>query len=425
MTEFGSIIDELRQFRQNMMDASIPVVDRIEEFTAFQQAVEDKELGTDNPFYYGMPLGSAPRGRVPILGKQLLNFASYDYLGLSDHPKLRRAAMEALEQYGAGPGGVRPLSGTTELHLQLEEALAEWKGAEAAITFSSGFTANLAVLSTLFGPDDHIILDHHAHASIVDGARFSGAQLHVFRHNQPDKLEKVLKYVDKRKKQGRLLVAVDAVYSMDGDIAPLPELLDLTQKYGAQLLIDEAHALGILGPQGQGLAAHLSVDGPIDYQVGTLSKAIPGAGGFLVASQKTINFMRMLSRPYSFSGALPAATCATSLEAIKVMQTEPEHQARMWKLFELWRSGLIELGYDTMQTKTPIVPVLIKSFEDTVVFNSYLFEAGLFVSPIFFPTVPLGTSRLRTCVTAGHTEDDVQEALNIMAEVGRKMRLIG
>jgi glycine C-acetyltransferase len=425
MTDFGSIIDELRQFRQNMMDASIPVVDRIEEFTAFQEAVEAKALGTDNPFYYGMPLASAPRGRVPIQGKELINFASYDYLGLSDHPKLRKAAAEALEKYGIGPGGVRPLSGTTELHLALENTLAEWKGGEAAITFSSGFTANLAVLTTLYGPEDHIILDHHAHASIVDGARFSGAQLHVFRHNQPEKLEKVLKYVDRRKKDGRVLVAVDAVYSMDGDIAPLAEFVDLTQKYGAQLFIDEAHALGILGPQGQGLAAHLGVEGPIDYQVGTLSKAIPGAGGFLIASQKTINFMRMLSRPYSFSGALPAPSCAAALAAIEVMRTEPELQGRMWQLFKLWKDGLEKLGFDTMQTKTPIVPVMIESFEDTVVFNSYLFESGLFVSPIFFPTVPLGSSRLRTCVTAAHTEDDVQEALDIMAEVGGKVGLIG
>jgi glycine C-acetyltransferase len=425
MSEFGSIIDELRQFRQNMMDASIPVVERIEEFAAFQQAVEAKALGTDNPFYYGMPLASAPRGRVPIQGQELINFASYDYLGLSDHPRLQKAAKDALDTYGAGPGGVRPLSGTTELHLALEQALAEWKGGEAAITFSSGFTANLAVLTTLYGPEDHIILDHHAHASIVDGARFSGAQLHVFRHNQPDKLETVLKYVDKRRKEGRVLVAVDAVYSMDGDIAPLPELVELTQKYGAQLLIDEAHALGILGPQGQGLAAHLGVEGAIDYQVGTLSKAIPGAGGFLIASEKTINFMRMLSRPYSFSGALPAPSCAIALAAIEVMQTEPQHQAQMWKLYKLWKEGLAQLGYDTMQTKTPIVPVLIKSFEDTVVFNSYLFEAGLFVSPIFFPTVPLGSSRLRTCVTAAHTEDDVREALDIMAEMGGKMGLIG
>jgi glycine C-acetyltransferase len=424
MSEFGSIIDELRQFRQNMMDASIPIVDRIEEFTAFQQAVESKALGTDNPFYYGMPLAGAPRGRVPIQGRELINFASYDYLGLSHHPRLRQAASEALDRYGIGPGGVRPLSGTTELHLRLEEALADWKGGEAAITFSSGFTANLAVLTTLYGPEDHIVLDHHAHASIVDGARFSGAQLHVFRHNQPDKLEKVLKYVDKRKQQGRVLVAVDAVYSMDGDIAPLDELVALTQKYGAQLFIDEAHALGVLGPQGQGLAAHLGVDGPIDYQVGTLSKAIPGAGGFLIASQKTINFMRMLARPYSFSGALPAPSCAAALAAIEVMRTEPEHQARMWKLFKLWKEGLDQLGYDTMQTKTPIVPVMIQSFEDTVIFNSYLYEAGLFVSPIFFPTVPLGSSRLRTCVTAAHSEEDVREALEIMAEVGGKMGLV-
>lgn len=424
MSEFGSIIDELRQFRQNMMDASIPIVERMDEFAAFQQAVEAKALGTDNPFFYGSPIGSAPRGRVPIRDQQLLNFASYDYLGLSDHPKLRKAASEALDRFGVGPGGVRPLSGTTELHIELEAALTEWKDGEDAITFSSGFTANLAVLTTLFGPEDHIILDHHAHASIVDGARYSGAKLHVFRHNQPDKLAKVLQYVDKRRDKGRVLVAVDAVYSMDGDLAPLQDLVELAHKFGAQLFIDEAHALGVLGPQGQGLAAHLGVDAPIDYQVGTLSKAIPGVGGFLIASRKTINFMRMLARPYSFSGALPAASCATALAAIEVMQTEPQHQARMWKLYKLWKDGLRALGFDTMQTRTPIVPVLIKSFEETVVFNSYLFEAGLFVSPIFFPTVPLGSSRLRTCVTASHSEEDVYEALEIMTEVGRKMGLI-
>jgi glycine C-acetyltransferase len=363
----------------------------------------DRDLYT-----YQQPLDGHSSNRARVAGRELLMLSSYDYLGLIGHASIEQAAIEAIETYGTSSGGVRLLTGTTELHCQLEQELAAFKGTEAALTFSSGYLANLGVIGALLEPQDRVIVDARAHRSIVDGCLLARAQLHSFRHNDVASLRRRL---EKDPNPGRTLIVVEGVYSMDGDICPLPEIVELKAAYGAMLLVDEAHSLGVLGASGRGLHEHFGIAADtVDLWMGSLSKAIPANGGFLAASQAMIVYLQHEAAAFMFSAALCPAAAAAARAALKVIDAEPwRHEALRRNTIRL-RNGLQELGYDTRDSVTPIVPVMLNDDAPAYRLARRLYDEGILATAVVPPAVPLGTARLRLCAMATHTENDLSEA---------------
>jgi len=353
-------------------------------------------------------------------GKSVVNLSSNNYLGLTNHPKMIEAAIKATEELGVGSGAVRTIAGQMELHRQLEKKLAEFKHVEACLVFQSGFTANSGTVAAILGREDVVISDELNHASIIDGCRLSRAQIKVYPHADMDGLRKALEEVEGRRK----LVVTDGVFSMDGDIAPLPEVVKLAKEFDAAVMVDDAHASGVLGRNGRGTVDHYDLHGQVDIQVGTLSKAIGVLGGYVAGPQKLIDYLVQRARPVLFSTTHPPAVTAACIAAIDILLEHPELIDKLWANTEFFRSGLRNLGFDTGKSQTPIIPVIVGDERKAMQLADELFAEGVFAQGIAYPTVPRGKARVRTIVTAEHTQEDLQYALDAFEKVGRKLGII-
>jgi len=360
-------------------------------------------------------------------GRKVINLASNNYLGLTTHPKLREAALEATRKYGVGSGAVRTIAGTMRIHMELEERIARFKNVEACVVFQSGFTANAGTVSSILGKDDFIISDELNHASIIDGARLSRAKILVFRHKDLAHAEEQLASV--KDQPGHKLLITDGVFSMDGDIGPLPGLCDLAEKYGAIMMVDDAHASGVLGRNGRGTVDHFQVHGRVDVQVGTLSKAIGALGGYVCGARDLIDFLYHRARPFLFSTSHPPSVAATCIAAFDVLEQEPERIEKLWQNTRFFKQELSLLGYNiggknTPASETPITPIIIGEGRATMEFSKALFEEGVMGTGLAFPTVPEGKARVRAIVTAAHTTDELTQALDVLKRVGKRMGII-
>jgi glycine C-acetyltransferase len=355
-------------------------------------------------------------------GREVINLASNNYLGLADHPKLIEAQVEAARQFGAGSGAVRTISGTMGIHLQLEERIADFKQTEACVVFQSGFAANAGTVSAILGPEDHIISDALNHASIIDGCRLSRAKIHVFPHKDTVKAASILEELDG--KSGHKLLITDGVFSMDGDIGPLPALVEIAERHGAIMMIDDAHSSGVLGRNGRGTVDHFGLHGRVDVQVGTLSKAIGVLGGYVCGSRDLIEFLYHRARPFLFSTSHPPAVAAACLAAFEILENEPERIERLWDNTRYFKAQLKSSGFDTGDSETPITPIRVGEAKTAHAYSAALFEKGLLATGIGFPTVPEGKARIRTIVTATHTREMLDRAGEILASVAKKMGIL-
>ncbi|HEY3232874.1 MAG TPA: glycine C-acetyltransferase [Roseiflexaceae bacterium] len=366
-----------------------------------------------------------PQGaRARIDGVEVINLSSNNYLGLTTHPKLREAALRAIEELGVGSGAVRTIIGTMAIHEELERKLASFKHTEATLVLQSGFTANAAVLGPLLADGDLVISDELNHASIIDGIRLTKAARRVYPHNDTAMLDRILQ--ETRGKFAKTLIVTDGVFSMDGDIAPLDRIADLAEHYGAITMVDDAHASGVLGAHGSGTVSHYGLQGRWDIQVGTLSKAIGAVGGYVACSRKLRQLMEHRARPLLFSTSHPPSVTATCIAAIDLLASA-EGQAlidRLWENTRMFKSGLETLGFNTGISQTPITPVIVGEGARAMQFSDQLFAAGVFAQGIAFPTVARDKGRVRTIVTAAHTQADLEQALNVFESIGRGMNLI-
>jgi glycine C-acetyltransferase len=355
-------------------------------------------------------------------GREVINLASNNYLGLADHPKLVEAAMEATRKYGAGSGAVRTISGTMSLHMELERRIAAFKNVEACVVFQSGFAANAGTVSAILTPEDHIISDALNHASIIDGCKLSKAKIHVFAHKDTGAAAKILEGL--ADKPGRKLLITDGVFSMDGDIGPLPALVEIAERHGAIMMIDDAHSSGVLGRNGRGTVDHFGLHGRVDIQVGTLSKAVGVLGGYVCGSRDLIDFLYHRARPFLFSTSHPPAVAAACLAAFDILESEPERIETLWRNTRRFKAALSAAGFDTGASETPITPILVGEAKTAHEFSRRLFENGLFATGIGFPTVPEGKARVRTIVTATHTHEMLDNAVGILAATAQKMGIL-
>jgi glycine C-acetyltransferase len=360
-------------------------------------------------------------------GKKVINLASNNYLGLCDHPKLREAAIAATEKYGVGSGAVRTIAGTMRIHMELEEKIAAFKGVEACVVFQSGFTANAGTVSSILGKEDFILSDELNHASIIDGARLSRAKIKVFRHKDVAHAEELLKEI--QNEPGRKLLITDGVFSMDGDIGPVDKLCDLADKYGAIMMVDDAHASGVLGRNGRGSVDHFHCTQRVDVQVGTLSKAIGALGGYVCGSRDLIDYLYHRARPFLFSTSHPPSVAATCIAAFDLLESEPERIERLWDNTRYFKQQLTDAGFDvggrtTPASETPITPILIGDGRKTMEFSKALFNAGVMATGIAFPTVPEGKARIRTIMTSEHTREQIDQAFDTLVTVARKMSIL-
>jgi glycine C-acetyltransferase len=360
-------------------------------------------------------------------GKKVINLASNNYLGLTTHPRLRDAALQATRQFGVGSGAVRTIAGTMKIHMDLEEKIARFKNVEACVVFQSGFAANAGTVSAILGKEDFIISDELNHASIIDGARLSKAKILVFRHKDLAHAEEQLATL--KGQPGHKLLITDGVFSMDGDIGPLPGLCDLAEKYGAIMMVDDAHASGVLGRNGRGTIDHFKVHGRVDVQVGTLSKAIGALGGYVCGSRDLIDFLYHRARPFLFSTSHPPSVAASCIAAFDVLEQEPERMERLWENTRFWKKELGNLGFNiggvnTPASETPITPIILGDGKLTMEFSRELFKAGVLGTGIAFPTVPEGKARIRTIMTATHTRQQLEQALEVLKGVGKRMGIL-
>ena len=360
-------------------------------------------------------------------GKKVINLASNNYLGLTTHPKLREAALEATRKFGVGSGAVRTIAGTMRIHMDLEEKIARFKNVEACVVFQSGFTANAGTVSAFLGKDDFIISDQLNHASIIDGARLSRAKILVFNHKDVAHAEEQLASV--KNQPGHKLLITDGVFSMDGDIGALPGLCELAEKYGAIMMVDDAHASGVLGRNGRGTIDHFGMHGRVDIQVGTLSKAIGALGGYVCGTRDLIDFLYHRARPFLFSTSHPPSVAATCIAAFDVLENEPQWMEQLWANTRFWKKELGLLGFNiggqnTPPSETPITPIIIGDGRLTMDFSRELFKEGVLGTGIAFPTVPEGKARIRTIMTATHTKEELQQALEVLGRVGKQMGIL-
>jgi glycine C-acetyltransferase len=357
-------------------------------------------------------------------GKEVINLSSNNYLGLTTHPKLRRAATQATRQFGVGSGAVRTIAGTMEMHIALEEQIARFKQVEACVVFQSGFAANAGTVSAILGKEDLIISDELNHASIIDGARLSKATIKVFKHKDIADCERVL--IETENWAGKKLLITDGVFSMDGDIANLPALCDLADKYNCIMMVDDAHSSGVLGSGGRGTIDHLGCHGRVDIQVGTLSKAIGSIGGYVCGSRDLIEFLYQRARPFLFSTSHPPSVTATCQAAFLILDSDAGDRLikKLWSNTKFFKRNLKKLGFDTGKSETPITPIMVGDAEKAFQFSRELFAEGVFVVALGFPTVPVGKARLRTIVTATHKRADLERALEIIERVGKKLGIV-
>ena len=379
-------------------------------------------LKANDLYYLNMPVAEIlPGMKVRVNGREMGMYASYSYLGLVGHPRINEAAKKAVDKFGTGTNGVRMLAGTLTLHKELEETIANFKHTEAAVTYSSGYVTNLTVISGLMGRGDYVFSDKLNHASIVDGCLMSGAEFRRFMHNDMEHLEGLLKNAPP---DAAKMVVADSVFSMDGDIIDLPSLVALCRKYNAWLMIDEAHSVGVLGKTGTGIEEHFNMYGAIDIKMGTLSKTIPSVGGYIAANKDIITFLSHASRAYIFSAALPPAQAAAANEAFKVILDEPWRIERLNQNTKQFIGGLKGLGFDTMLTETAIVPILCGDDDMAFAMTREAQHNDVFVLPVASPAVPEGLARLRATVTAAHDPSEIERAMDVIGEAGKKLGLI-
>jgi 8-amino-7-oxononanoate synthase len=372
-------------------------------------------------YYYNQPISELHGGaRVLVNGREMGMYASYSYLGLVGHPRINKAAKEAIDKFGTGTHGVRTLAGSLTIHRELEETIAAFKGAESAVTYSSGYATNLSVISSLVGRNDYVISDKLNHASIVDGCMMSGAKFLRFRHNDMEALEQRLVQAS----DGAKLVVADSVFSMDGDVLNFPKTVELCRKYNAWLMIDEAHSVGVLGKSGRGIEEHFGMQGSIDIKMGTLSKTIPSVGGYVAGKTELVEFLRHTSRAYIFSAALPPAQAAAANEAFKVILDEPWRVEKLNANSTQFISGLKGLGFDTLYTETAIVPVVCGSDEIAFAMTREAQHHDVFVLPVVSPAVPPGLARLRATVTAAHEPQEIARAIDVIGVAGKQIGVI-
>ena len=353
--------------------------------------------------------------------KSVVNLSSNNYLGLTTHPKLCEAALEAVREYGAGSGSVRTIAGTMEMHMELERRLAAFKHVEAVVVFQSGFSANAGTVAAVLTKDDVVVSDELNHASIIDGCRLSRATIKVFPHKDAAAARQVLAALPATQ---RKLLITDGVFSMDGDVGAVPELCALAEEFGAIMMVDDAHASGVFGRQGRGTVDHFDCHGRVDIQVGTLSKAIGALGGYVAGSKDLIEFLYHRARPFLFSTSHPPAVTAACLAALDVLETEPEWMQRLWDNTAFFKAGLHALGFNTGRSESPITPVIVGDAKLAADMSDKLFQSGVFAQSIGFPTVARGLARLRTIVTATHTREDLQYALDMFGKVGKELGVI-
>ena len=362
------------------------------------------------------------RARTRFDGREVINLASNNYLGLAAHPRMKEAASRAAADLGAGSGAVRTIAGTMSLHIELERRFAAFKHAEAALMFQSGFTANAGTVAAILTRDDVIVSDELNHASIIDGARLSRAEIKVFPHKDAEAAGRAL--AETKRPGRRQLLITDGVFSMDGDIAPLPDLVEVADQHEAIMMIDDAHASGVLGSGGAGTVDHFGLHGRVDIQVGTLSKAIGVLGGFIAGPSHLIEWLVNRGRPFLFSTSVPPAVAAACLTALDVLRDEPDRLQRLWDRTRFFKDGLRSRGFDTGLSETPITPVIAGEESRAQELSRLLWEEGIFCPPVVYPTVAKGRARVRTIVTADHTEDDLSEALEAFQRVGEKLALV-
>ena len=373
-------------------------------------------------YFYNQPVTEILDGmKVRVNGRVMGMYASYSYLGLVGHPRINEAAKKAIDEYGTGTNGVRTLAGTLTIHNELEETIANFKHTEAALTYSSGYATNLTVVSTMMGRGDYVFSDKLNHASIVDGCLMSGAEFRRFRHNDMEHLENLLKNAPADVAK---MVIADSVFSMDGDIIDLPKMVELCRKYNAWLMIDEAHSVGVLGEKGTGIEEHFNLYGAIDIKMGTLSKTIPSVGGYVAANKELVAYLRHASRAYIFSAALPPAQAAAANEAFKIILDEPWRIERLNQNTKQFIGGLKGMGFDTMLTETAIVPVLCGEDETAFALTSEAQHNDVFVLPVVSPAVPEGQARLRATVTAAHEPSEIERAMDVIGEAGKRLGII-
>ena len=364
--------------------------------------------------------GSEPHSIVD--GKKVIMLCSNNYLNLSNHPKLKKAAIEAVEKFGAGSGSVRPIAGTMKIHMEVEKRLAKFKGTESSLVYQTGFAANAGLIPQLAGKGDIIISDELNHGSIIDGVRLTKADRAVYKHRDLGELEKAL--IAANKKYNRILIITDGVFSMDGDIAPMDQIVKLGKEFGAMTYVDDAHGEGVIGPDGRGIGAHFGVEGQIDVEMGTFSKAYGVVGGLIAGSQDLVNFAYNKSRTWLLSGSHPPAVSAAQLAAIQVLETEPKHVNNLWNNTNYFKKELISLGFDTGESETPITPVIVGESSIAKKLSVQLFEEGVFALPIVFPMVARDKARIRTMMNAGLNKKDIDFALNVFEKLGKKLNII-
>ncbi|MEQ1561806.1 MAG: 8-amino-7-oxononanoate synthase [Nitrospiraceae bacterium] len=367
------------------------------------------------------PLHSGVGPVVDMAGRQTLLFASNDYLGLAMHPEVIQAAVEATQRFGAGAGAARLVSGSLPPHQELETALAQFKGTEAALTYGSGYLANIGTIPALIGQGGLILADRLCHASLIDGCRLSAADFRIYRHNDTDHLRSLLAA---RRQTRRTLIVTDGLFSMDGDLAPLPELNRLAQEYEADLYIDDAHGTGVMGPYGRGTVEHFGLEAEIPFQMGTLGKAFGSSGAYIAGPSTLIQYLMNTSRSFIFTTAPPPSSAAAATTAIRIIQREPERRARLWANRERLFTGLTQLGFNLSPSVSPIIPILVGSAETALSFAEHLFEEGIYAPAIRPPTVPDATSRIRITVTAEHTAVHIDQALAAFQRAGQSAGLI-
>jgi glycine C-acetyltransferase len=392
----------------------------IHELSYLQEKIEELK---DQGVYRKLPVFDGPNAaRIRLNGKEVINLSSNNYLGFANHPRLKKAAIEAVEKYGVGAGAVRTIVGNMDIHEELERVLAEFKREEAVMVFQSGFNCNAGAIQAITDKGDVIISDELNHASIIDGVRLSRADKRVYKHSDMEDLETILE--ECKDKYNTKLIITDGVFSMDGDLAKLPEIVELAEKYGALTYVDDAHGSGVLGENGRGTVDHFGLHGRVDFIIGTLSKALGVVGGYVAGRKVMQEWLSHRGRPILFSTSLPPAAVGALIEAVKLLSSTDEFTQRLWENARFFKNEMNKLGFNTGHSETPITPVIVGEESKTMTFSRALLEEGVFVSGIVFPTVPRGTGRLRCMITAEHTKEDLLEAVEVFARVGRKMELI-
>lgn len=384
----------------------------------FTRAEEVQELGM---YPYFTPIQEVVGNKVKVDGREMIMVGSNNYLGLLDNPRVMKAAQDAVDRYGVATCGSRFLNGTLDIHIELEERLAKFMKKEAALAFSTGFQTNQGIISTLIGRSDAVITDRMVHASIIDACRLSYGDIHKFKHNDMDDLERIISSLNND--LGKLIV-VDGVFSMEGDLADLPKVVEIAKKYNAKIMVDDAHGIGVMGKNGRGTSEHFGVEDDVDLVMGTFSKSFASLGGFVAGEKKVISYIKHFARSLIFSASITPASVATVIATLDIIESEPERRERLWKITEKMKTGFQAMGYNTGPTETPIIPVIVGNDELAFMLWKLLRETGIFTNPVIYPAVPKDQSLIRTSYSATHSDEDLDFVLQSFEKCGKQLGII-